>query len=41
MTVMNDQMTADKKRATLDILTILFPNYKVLVTPRALVFNSD
>lgn len=41
MTVMNDQTTVDKKHATLDVLTILFPNYKVLVTPRALIFNSD
>ena len=41
MTVMNDQATVDKKRAALDVLTVLFPNYKVVVTPRAMIFQSE
>ena len=41
MTVMNEKETADKKQAVLSVLTVLFPNYKALFTPRALVLNSD
>lgn len=41
MTVMNEKEIVDKKQAVLAVLTVLFPNYKVLFTPRALVFSSD
>ena len=41
MTVMNEKETADKKQAVIAVLNILFPQYKVLLTPRALVLSSD
>jgi hypothetical protein len=41
MTVMNDKMTADKKESVLSALSLLFPNCKVFLTPRAISLNSD
>lgn len=41
MTVMNEKQTADKKQAVTSVLTVLFPTYKVLFTPRSLVFTSE
>ena len=31
----------DKKQAVLDTFTILFPKYKIFITPRSLLFNSN
>lgn len=41
MTVMSEQETKDKKDATLSVLALLFPNYKIMVTPRSLIFSSN
>lgn len=41
MTVMNDKMTADKKASVLSALSLLFPNCKVFLTPRAISLNND
>lgn len=41
MMVMQDKDTADKKAAVQQILTLLFPNYKVFFTPRALLFQEE
>lgn len=41
MTVINEKEMIDKKESVLSVLTILFPDYKVLFTPRALIFNKD
>lgn len=41
MMVMTEKETTDKKRCVLDVLKILFPNYKVLLTPRSLVFQGE
>jgi hypothetical protein len=41
MTIMTDQSTADKKAEVIDVLTLLFPSYKVNFTPRALLLNSS
>lgn len=40
MTVMTEKETRDKKDATLQVLSLLFPDYKVAVTPRSLIFSS-
>ena len=41
MTVMSEQETKDKKDATLSVLALLFPNYKIMVAPRSLIFSSN
>lgn len=41
MTVMSEKETADKKASVMQLLSILFPKYKVLMSPRALVFNGE
>lgn len=39
MTIMTDSSTQDKKKDVLQTLHILFPQYKVMMTPRSLLFN--
>lgn len=41
MTVMSEQETKDKKGATLSVLALLFPDYKIMVAPRSLIFSSN
>lgn len=41
MTMMMDKSTADKKASVQQLLTLLFPKYKVLMTPRSILFQSD
>ena len=41
MTVMTDKETTDKKENVLQVLYLLFPNYKVILTPMSLLFNSS
>ena len=41
MMVMTEKETADKKQCVLSVLKILFPEYKVLLTPRSLIFQKD
>ena len=41
MTMMMDKETVDKKNSVLQLLTILFPKYKVMITPRSLLFQSE
>lgn len=41
MTVMSEKETKDKKEATLAVLSLLFPDWKVMVTPRSLIFSSN
>ena len=38
MTIMQEQMTADKKADVLAVLGLLFPTKKVTFTPRAIMF---
>ena len=40
MMVMTEKETVDKKRCVLDVLNLLFPNYKVILTPRSLLFQN-
>jgi hypothetical protein len=41
MMVMNEKEAKDKKTSTQQVLQLLFPNYKILFTPRALVINKE
>lgn len=41
MMIMNDKETRDKKASTLQVLQILFPDYKPMMTPRSLILNRD
>lgn len=41
MMIMGDKETIDKKRSTLKVLQILFPKYKVLLSPRSLIFQEE
>lgn len=41
MLVMQDPSTKDKKQAALDSLMLLFPKYKIVFTPRSLLFNMN
>ena len=40
MTIMNEKEAADKKAAVQSLFTLIFPEYKVLCTPRALVIQT-
>ena len=41
MMVMNEKEAKDKKTATLSVLQLLLPSYKIMFTPRALVLLQD
>ena len=41
MTVMTDKNTIDKREYVNQVLTVLFPGYKVMFTPRSLLFNNE
>ena len=39
ITLMNEKQTVDKKAAVLQVLQLLIPNAKVIITPRSMIFN--
>lgn len=41
MTIMNEKETADKKEAVLSLFQLVFPQYKVIFTPRSIIFNFE
>ena len=41
MTIMSQKETADKKKAVQQIFTLFFPQYRVICTPRSLVFSQE
>ena len=41
MMVMNDKKAFDKKESTIKVLQLLFPTYKVMFSPRSLIFMKD
>lgn len=41
MMIMNDKETRDKKASTLQVLQILFPDYKPMMTPRSLILSRE
>ena len=40
MTIMSERETRDKKVAVQSVCTILFPEYKVLFTPRSILLSG-
>ena len=41
MMVMTEKETEDKKHCVMDVLKLLFPNHKVILTPRSLTFIKE
>lgn len=41
MTVMSSPETLDKKTDVIQVLSLLFPNYKILFTPRSIIMNHE
>ena len=41
MTIMQEKQTADKKQDVVTVLQLLFPQYKVIFTPRSIMFNNE
>ena len=41
MTIMNEKESKDKKNSTLQVLQILFPNHKPMMTPRSLILMRE
>lgn len=41
MTVMNEKSVADKKFAVQQVLSLMFPKFKVLFTPKSLIFSDS
>ena len=41
MTIMSEKETADKKLAVQQVCTLLFPQYKVMFTPRSVLLSAD
>ena len=41
MMIMQEKEAKDKKEATIQVLTLLFPGYKILLTPKSLVLMKD
>jgi hypothetical protein len=41
MTMMMDKSTADKKACVQQLLNLVFPKYKILITPRSILFQSE
>lgn len=39
MMIIQDERAKDKKQSVKELLTLLFPNYKIIFTPRAISFN--
>ena len=41
MTVIGEKEMADKKKDVKDVLSLILPDYTVLITPRSLVFQDS
>ena len=41
MTIMSQKETADKKKAVQLVLTLFFPQYKIIFTPRSILFTGQ
>ena len=41
MTIMQEKQTADKKQDVVTVLQLLFPQHKVIFTPRSIMFNNE
>ena len=40
MTIMSDKSAKDKKQSTLQVLTLLFPQSQIMMTPRSILLSS-
>ena len=40
MTMLNESQMADKKNCVIQVISLLFPDYKVIFTPRSIVLNQ-
>jgi hypothetical protein len=41
MMVMEDESMLEKKQDVISVLTVLFPDYKVIFTPRTIVLTKE
>lgn len=41
MTMMTEKETVDKKNSVVQVLSLLFPKYKVIITPRSILFQNE
>lgn len=41
MTIMREKEAAEKKAATMQLFSIMFPEYKISFTPRSILFNKN
>lgn len=41
MTIMTEKETKDKKEAVIQLSSLIFPNYKIIFTPRSMMLNSQ
>ena len=41
MTIMTEKEAAEKKHAVMQSCKLLFPNYKMIITPRGVVFMEE
>ena len=41
MTVMSSDEAVEKKQNVLQLLTLMFPQYKIILTPRSILFNGN
>lgn len=41
MTIMSQKETRDKKIATMQLLSLLFPQFKIILTPQSILLNSE
>jgi hypothetical protein len=41
MTIMSEKEAADKKFAVQQVCTLLFPKYKVIMTPRSVLLSGE
>lgn len=41
MTIMSEKEAADKKFAVQQVFTLIFPKYKVMMTPRSVLLSGD
>lgn len=41
MMIMTEKETQDKKRCVLDVLNLIFPDYKIMLTPQSIILQKD
>ena len=41
MTIMTEKESIDKRKATLQVLELIIPGYKVIFTPRSMILSKQ